>query len=233
MRRNYFLVNLLLVAVIGFLSVKLYKAVTYTMELPAVPAARQKMKEGGPEKQEAPALNEASFQVISTMDLFRPMRSPAPLITTPQQTASKIPPRLFGTVILNYERTALLEDPGTKTTRTYRVNDSVGGFTVTDIQEDRVVLTSDGEKVEVRLREEKKGLPTVRQPQMPVRPQPPMQPQTPPQVQSQTPPQRPNRPVPPQRQRPGVPAPSAPQHTPPPMPPEEGENMEELEPLEQ
>ncbi|MBI4847024.1 MAG: hypothetical protein HY808_00400 [Nitrospirae bacterium] len=243
MRRNYFLINIALIIMAGFLGMKFYGSLTKTIDLPSAPGAKQAKEEGASAENKEQALDLALFQVISGADLFRPSRSPAPLVTSPLQAAPKIPPRLFGTIILNDEKSAILEDPSTKATRTYRLNDSIAGFTISDIQEDRVVLLSDGDKTEVRLREEKRGAgaaPARPQPQVPVRPQPQFQPSVQPQVQ--VPPQqqiqrgvqqRPIRPTPALRNR-SVPPPAPPvtqpqpqtpppvqTQTPPPVPPQD------------
>jgi len=217
MLRNYFFINILLLALTGLLGFKLYGTLSYKMEMPV--AAKQEKKEGAPpRREEKVVLNEAPFQVISRLDLFRPTRSPAPPVSM-QQAAPKVPPRLFGTVILNNEKSAILEDPGTKLTRAYRVNDSIAGFVVSDILEDKVVLKSDGDRVEVRLREVKKGIVPKGQPMQ--RPAPHIQPQGRP----QTPPQN-RRPIP----RPAPPPPAPQPQMPPEFPSDAGENINEPEP---
>ncbi len=155
MLRNYFLINLLLVIVIAVLGLKLYEVANYTI---AIPAASESQKErkvkpiGRPDRLN----NEASYGVISNLDLFRPSRSAVVKKEVKVEKAPpKDPPKLFGTVILNDYKTAILEDPETKSTKTYSVNDSVAGYVISDILEDKVVLTRDGEPFEVKLRESK------------------------------------------------------------------------------
>jgi type II secretory pathway component PulC len=201
MIRNYFFINLILLIIISFLGSKFYRVYSQTFNVPSGTAVKQVQKETAPLTSEDTALDASHFQIISNMDLFRPARSPYKE-DVKQQEVPKIPPRLFGTVILGNEKTAILEDPNTKTTRTYRINDSVGGYVISDILEDKVVLSSNGEKSEVRLREEKKGLPPVKpmvvpqqQPQQTPQPTQPQQPQIQPRIQQQPV----QRPVPPQR----------------------------------
>ncbi|RJQ50334.1 MAG: hypothetical protein C4538_00195 [Nitrospiraceae bacterium] len=179
MLRNYFLVNVLLLIIIGFLGLKAYKVYSYKMDIPSSPPAVQAQKDGGESQDEDKTVDPSLFQIISNMDLFRPSRSPYREEAV-QQAAPKIPPRLFGTIILGNDKTAILEDPNTKTTRLYRLNESIGGYVLSDILEDKVILSWNTEKTEVRLREEKQGLPAVRQIAMP----PPQIPQAP---QQQTP----------------------------------------------
>lgn len=156
MLRNYFFVNLVLVIIITFLGIELYKVFAYSVDIPSGPEIQTEEKSVTDNKRKEAALHEGSFQIISNMNLFSPARS-APLIKKDKtaKAGPKNAPRLFGTIILNSIRTAILEDPDTKTTKTYRVNESVAGFVISEILEDKVVLLSDGEKVEVRLREDK------------------------------------------------------------------------------
>ena len=201
MIRNYFFINLILLIIIGFLGSKFYKVYSQTINVPSGTAVKQVQKETAPLTSGDTVLDASHFQIISNMDLFRPSRSPHKE-DAKQQEVPKIPPRLFGTVILGNEKTAILEDPNTKTTRIYRLNDPIGGYVISDILEDKVVLSWNGEKSEVRLREEKKGLPPVKpmiMPQQPQQtPQPAQQQPQQPQIQPRiTQPQPGQRPVPP------------------------------------
>lgn len=197
MIRNYFLINLILLVIIGFLGSKFYKVYSHTYEVPSETAAEQIRKERTQARSEDMAFDATPFQIISNMDLFRPSRTPYK-DEVKQQEAPKIPPRLFGTIIIGSEKTAILEDPNTKLTRMYRLNESISGYVLSDILEDKVVLSWNGEKSEVRLRDEKKGLPPVKPMAMPQPPQQ-AQPQMPPQ-QQQIQPKSPTPPV--QRQTP-------------------------------
>ncbi len=213
MRRNYFLINLILLIIVGLLGVRFYRVYTHKLNIPAGPEAKQIQKETAPVKGEEEILSASSFEIIVNKDLFRPARSPFKEDVA-QPSLPKIPPRLFGTVILGNEKTAILEDPNTKSTRIYRINDSIGGYVVSDIREDKVILLWNGEKSEVRLRDEKKGLPPVKpmmvqQPQQQAPQQPQSQPQQP-QIQPQVPQQPAPRPVPPQRPVPQRPVPQRP-----------------------
>jgi len=185
MLRNYFLINLILIVIIGFLGIKFYEVYTRSTDIPEGPPAKQAQKENAQVKSEDRSVDPTIFQVISNMDLFRPARSPYRGEPS-QQALPKTPPRLFGTVILDNEKTAILEDPDTKATRSYHVNEAIGNYVVSEILEDRVILQLNGERSEVRLREEKKGLPPVRQQIIPLpTPPQPLPPQTQPQVQPQ------------------------------------------------
>ncbi|HDH53550.1 MAG TPA: hypothetical protein ENH24_03590, partial [Nitrospirae bacterium] len=158
MLRNYFLINVVLIIIIGFLSIKLYKTIEYSVDIPTE-ATEKRVEKNIEVKRKNKDTTESSFDVISKLDLFRPSRSaPQKNKQTAVKASPEKPPRLFGTIILNNKKTAILEDPGTKTTKTYRINDSIAGFTVSEILEDRVVLLRDGESIEVRLWDEKKGI---------------------------------------------------------------------------
>jgi type II secretory pathway component PulC len=201
MIRNYFLINLILLVIIGFLGFRFYKVYSFPFKVPVEPAAKRVLKETPPVKSNDTVPDASHFQIISNLDLFRPSRTPYKE-DVKQQEAPKNPPRLFGTIIFGNEKTAILEDPNTKATHIYRVKDSIGGYVISDILEDRVVLSWNGEKSEVKLRDEKKGLPPVKQmvmPQPPPRTTQPTRPQQP-QMQPQMPQQQQiQRPLPPQR----------------------------------
>lgn len=163
MLRNYFFINMCLVIFIGFLGYELYHVSAYTVEIPVMSEINDIKKDIIKTKDKQAAFNEASFQVISQMDLFRPSRKP-PVFKVEKKVKEiqkKNIPKLFGTIIFGDIKTAILEDPESKTTKSYKLNESVSGFTVAEILEDKVVLLSGSEKVEVRLRDEK-GIKTKR-----------------------------------------------------------------------
>lgn len=196
MIRNYFLLNLLLILIIGLLGNKFYDVLKYKAEIPVEATAGEVREEAAVVEHRGRPYDENAFEVISTMDLFRPSRT-APSVEKKAAEKPPLPPppKLFGTVILNNNKTAILESSDTRTTKVYRVNDTVSGYTVVDILEDKVVLMGNEEKVEVRLRDSK-GI------QSPVRQiiRPPIVPQPGRQIQSpDIAPQRRARPVPPRR----------------------------------
>jgi hypothetical protein len=142
-----------MISVLGF---NFYKVATERVALPAVPAAQAKQARVPTVKHVERSVTEASFNVISELDLFRPSRSPAEKKEVKvEKGPPKDPPKLFGTIIFNDLKTAILEDPGTKSTKNYKINDTIAGFVVSDILEDKVVLLRDGESHEVKLRESK------------------------------------------------------------------------------
>jgi hypothetical protein len=157
MLRNYFLINILLVITLGFLGAKLYKVVTYSMEVPSGATLDEvQKKEAQDMRLKTKVPDKASFQIISGKDLFRPSRSAVPSIRTVTETSGgKDHPKLFATIIQDDNSLALLEDPGTKKRKMYRVNDTIAGFLVSEIMQDKVVLMSGNEKIVVKLREDK------------------------------------------------------------------------------
>jgi type II secretory pathway component PulC len=162
MLRNYFVINIVLIVIIAVLGLKLYKVIAYSIEIPAEAGVKHPREESVDIKRANNNLKGKSFQVISEMDLFRPSRTPVLSTDTSKPQTPKNPPKLFGTILLNNKKTAILEDPETKTTRNYHINDSVAGYVIADILEDKVVFFTDGDKVEVRLRDNKGVKPSRR-----------------------------------------------------------------------
>ncbi len=227
MIRNYFLINLLLIAIIGALGLKLYKVITYSVEIPSEVSVREVRKDDIDVIHKDKTVSEGEFDPISKLDIFRPSRSEFDKENKKEDNAPpKSPPKLFGTIILNEKKTAILEDPDTKTTKIYRINDVIAGYKVLEILVDKVVLSVDGNNIEVRLRDAKGITPANRPAVRPgVRPAPavPRQvinnPQIQPQVENSIPVQRRPRPVPP-RTRPErvIPPPAEKNIEPPEMP---------------
>ncbi len=157
MLRNYFFINMVLVIAIVSLGIKLYHVSASTVEIPVASDIEDVKKDSIKTKHKEAAFNESSIRIISEMDLFRPSRKPpaAKAEKKAAETPKKNIPRLFGTIILGDIKSAILEDPESKTTKSYKLNESVSGFTVAEILEDKVVLLNGSEKIEVRLRDEK------------------------------------------------------------------------------
>ena len=170
MLRNYFLINMLLVIMLGFLGFRLYNVVTYSMDLPAGAAVEEGQKSKDVDiKFNGNVPDKASFQIISQKDIFRPSRTA--YVTDAGTTAKNGPivyPKLFATIIRGSDSIAIMEDPGTKKTRPYSINNTVAGFQILQILEDRVVLLSGDEKVDIKLRADK-GI-SMPKPQPVVRP---------------------------------------------------------------
>ncbi len=156
MFRNYFLINILLFIIVAFTGFKFYKVLTYPMDIPSKPGIREVETDTTAVTREDKPLKETSFRIITEKDIFRPSRTASLLKNnTSKQIFSKNLPKLFGTIIINNNKTALLEDPATKVTKSYHLNDSVAGFVVSDIQKNKVILSKNNKTFEVQLRDRK------------------------------------------------------------------------------
>ncbi len=192
MNRRFFLINLVLLVIIGFLCLRFYKAWAKPLDIPAQ-ISRQQSVMDIKSLIDKKALDKPAYYVIARKDLFRPSRSGSQLYETPKQLSLKETPKLFGTTIMSNDKSAILEDPITKTTKLYHINDSFAGFIVADIQADKVVLLRGTEKIEVYLRDAKNfklPKPLIRQPKIPRKSQrsrskrlQPQKPKIPPQLQ--------------------------------------------------
>lgn len=156
MLRNYFLINMVLVIMLGFMGVKFYKIVTYSMDIPSEAALEEGQKSKDIDikfKDKVP--DKASFQIISSKDLFRPSRTASATVWTTPKNSRTNHPKLFATIVRGSESIAIIEDPDTRKTKTYRINDLVAGFLISEILEDRVILLSGEDKIEIKLRDDK------------------------------------------------------------------------------
>ena len=147
---------------LGILGVKFYKVVTYSMDIPFEAAVKEGQKTKDIDiKFKGKVPDKASFQIISSKDLFRPSRtaSVAAVRTTPKVGTN--PPKLFATIVHGSNSIAIIEDPDTRKTKSYHINDLVAGFLVSEILEDRVMLLSGDDKIEIKLRDDK-GIKTSR-----------------------------------------------------------------------
>lgn len=194
MLRNYFLLNLLLALIIVGLGLELYDVISHPLQMPSEAVAEDIQRRSVDFTDRGKVINESDFDAISRLDLFRPSRTAS--LKNDKKTdlpPLKPPPKLFGTVILNGNKTAILQDSDTRSTKVYRINEFVSGYKVIDILEDRVILLANEDKVEVKLREDKGITSPSRSAIRPV-PLPGSQMQN----NSTTPPRR-SRPVPPRR----------------------------------
>ncbi len=157
MLRNYFLINILLVIMLGFLGSKLYRVVTYSMDVPSGAAVDEvRKKEDMDIRLKVNVPDRASFQIISGKNLFKPSRSSdASTGTITENTGRQDYPKLFATIIQDNNSSALMEDPGTKRRKMYQINDMIAGFLVSEIMRDKVILLMDNDKVVIKLREDK------------------------------------------------------------------------------
>jgi len=160
MFRNYFLLNLLLILIISFLGTWLYKVLAAPIEIPTKPSIESLRKYKIKPVAKLSRADSSSYDVILSKNLFHPSRSinekPAE-ISTPVSKDEL--PQLFGTIIMEENKLAILEDQSTKKSQVYKVNDSIAGFTVYKIMENKVLLQKGDESIEVSLRSDKKFKP--------------------------------------------------------------------------
>ncbi len=163
MLRNYFLINVILFIILVFLGFSFYKVWFQPLDIPT-----QLTQQQPPADKKATVarkqltIDEAAYNVIVKKDLFRPSRSAPPSEDASKVPSSKESPVLFGTVITADQKSAILEDRSTKTRKLYHINDSVAGFIISDIQEEKVILLRGDETIEVKLRDMKDIKPVVK-----------------------------------------------------------------------
>lgn len=166
MSHKHILLNTVLIVILGILCFKLYQiwATPIDSVLPPTKpkAPRQETQQVQKKKAVTASLKRSVLQVIPQRDIFSPSRGAIDRGGTQKKGPSMVkPPRLFGTVIIDGDRRAILEDPVTKVTRLYRINESIAGLIISRIEKDRVILKgSRGRTIQVRLRNAK-GNPPV------------------------------------------------------------------------
>jgi type II secretory pathway component PulC len=88
------------------------------------------------------------YQAIVRKDLFRPERK------EPDEGgafAETVPPKLIGVLIKNDGARAFLMDSVTKVTKTYKQKETISGYTIHEILENKVVLMKGGEKIDLKI----------------------------------------------------------------------------------
>jgi len=157
MFRNYFFINIILILIVSFLGLRFYKAIIYKKDNPinitVKKAEPEKIKAAGEDK----GIDKESLKVITEKDIFRSSRTSS--LLGANSGPPKNPPTLFGTIIVGAEKTALLKEDAGKAAKMYRLNESVSGYLIVDIQDDKVLLSAGGQTIEVKLRG-KKGVNT-------------------------------------------------------------------------
>jgi len=154
---NYVLINFSLAVIVVLLGVKLQHVLTTHIEIPAKPASQSQLRHERKIRRTADHTDSRSYDIVAAGNLFNPSRSAMekPVQGSPPVSKKDLP-QLFGTVIMGDERLAILEDRSARKTSLYKVNDSVSGFVLSRILEDRVILQRGDDSLEVKLRAEKK-----------------------------------------------------------------------------
>jgi hypothetical protein len=163
MFRNYFVINVILLVAIALLGFRFHSILATPLEIPDAPSSVDsgalKIKTSLSGRK---GVGEDSFDVISEKNLFSPSRTASKAAKEePQPTVDTSKFQLFGTTIMTHKKFALLEDPESKKTKLYYLNDRIAGFTVSDISEDKVILKKGDESIELRLRADKKFTPAA------------------------------------------------------------------------
>jgi type II secretory pathway component PulC len=172
MFRNFLVINAVLFIVAAFLGAELYGTLSRRMEVPTEPPVAAEKTATQDDEKRAPFVSPKSFDIIASANLFNPDRTSKKeeekVIATPPP---KNQPKLFGTILIGERKLAILEDPGTRERRTFGLNESVGGYLISEISENKVVLSWSGEEVTIQLREDKvvKPLPQRTVPQRAVK----------------------------------------------------------------
>ena len=156
MFRNFLVINVVLFIIACFLGAELYGTLNRPMEVPTESLVAAEKKAAQDNEKKSQFIRPKSFDVIASANLFNPDRTSkkeeAKVVVTPPP---KNQPKLFGTIIIGDRKLAILEDPGTRERKTFGLSESVGGYVITGISEDKVVLSWSGEEVTIRLREDK------------------------------------------------------------------------------
>jgi len=163
MFRNFLLINVVLFIVVCFLGVELYGTLKRRMDVPTEPPLRAEKTAAQVDEKGTQFVRPKSFDIIASANLFNPSRTSSKeeekvAITPPPKNQ----PKLFGTIITGDRKMAILEDPVTRERKTFGLNESVGGYIILEIAENKVVLSWSGEKVTVQLREDKGVMPLPR-----------------------------------------------------------------------
>lgn len=136
----------------------MHTVLTTDAEIPTKPTALTPRKIEKKLTRKIEPRGSSSYDVIASKNLFHPSRSSInkkpPEVTRP--VSKNDIPQLFGTIIMDDKKLAILEDQSTKKSILYKVNDSVSGFIVSQILENKVILKKGGESIEVNLRADKK-----------------------------------------------------------------------------
>lgn len=156
MFRSHFLLNIILLVIIIVLGVKLYNALFHTVDIPTQAIVQDGQYGRITVTRKVRAPDKSSIHVITSKDIFRDTRSSSQ--TTERQRKPidmKNLPTLFGTIIMNGQRKAIIKMKGEKSNRILEQDATIAGFQISEIQEDKVVLIQDGEKIELKLRNKK------------------------------------------------------------------------------
>ncbi len=154
MLRHLNILNILLVVVLVILSVIAYQKLESASEVKVTIEQKTELEK---KKTPSPSLEKrvqplTEYTVISEKNLFHPERRPVQIKEEPKREVKKPDIILYGTVVSGDYRIAFIEDlknprrtPGRGKRQTpVRVGDSIGPFTVKEIGDDYIILSSSG-----------------------------------------------------------------------------------------
>jgi len=153
MPRSYFFINLFLLIIIALLGYGFLKVLANPLNIPFEAAQQIQADKIDTTARRLVNLNQSDYLTIVEKDLFRPSRTDTKTDTGTLTSRPSELLKLFGTIIMNNESIAILEDPSTKKSKPYHINDSLSGFVITDIQKDKIVVLRGDEKIEIKLRD--------------------------------------------------------------------------------
>lgn len=161
MIRNYFLINTILLVVTGLLCFRLYEVWTQPSVISFNVPVSQSDGDGDMQKTSRKSgVRADSYNIITSNNLFHPSRSVVQRnIETQKPVSLDKKPQLFGTIIMANKKIAILEEPSTKKSRSYHINDNIAGFIISDILQNKVILQRGDQSVQIGLREDKKVTP--------------------------------------------------------------------------
>jgi len=159
--RNLFITNLFLICIVVLLFFKLYDILSSPLKIPSNSLSDHKATTLQLTKNKKTSLFKSrprDFRIISEKNLFHPDR-----MTHKEPDNVSVPvsypvaiPILVGTLISDNRVKAFIKDPTTKITKPYSVDDSVLGYKVRDIRDNKVTLSHRTQEMELNLGEVKK-----------------------------------------------------------------------------
>ncbi|MDX9715695.1 MAG: hypothetical protein RBT37_09785 [Dissulfurispiraceae bacterium] len=160
--RKYYILNIVLFFLACYLGYELYLSATTPYLASAVKAEKQAVRDnvrtvGVKNAKDADHVNTVNrnYQLIVQNDLFRQTRK-APEKGVQPGDQQVLPPRLIGTINTPKGSVAYFEAADARSQKAYRVNDIVSGFTLMEIDLNKVVLQRGEQKVVLDLNDVKK-----------------------------------------------------------------------------
>jgi general secretion pathway protein N len=100
-----------------------------------------------------------SYAVVTERPLFTPSRHPAPTQTSSQPASESSAIVLTGIVIAGDDKVALVADTNAGSLARYREGQTIGGWTLVAIQQDRIVIERGATRREIKLTDKSQTTP--------------------------------------------------------------------------